>query len=102
MNIECPFTSKEDLIYNQKTLKETCIHEEKYEYLFINSQNMSIPFPNFEQECDNLIQKLKRIIMKFKYPRTMHLPFSLGVGSDDKIKSSETYPSCKMGYHKIK
>ena len=65
MNIECPFTSKEDLIYNQKTLEETCIHEEKYEYLFINSQNMSIPFPNFEQECDNLIQKLKATNKKF-------------------------------------
>jgi excinuclease ABC subunit A len=36
---------------------------EIYDYLFINSQNMSIPFPNFEQECELLVKKLKSKIL---------------------------------------
>ena len=71
MNIECPFTTKKDLIYNQKVLEETCIHNEIYEYLFINSQNMSIPFPNFEQECELLVEKLKTKNKKFITTRKM-------------------------------
>ena len=71
MNITCPFSTKDDMIYNQDVLQEVCIHNELYDCLFINSQNLSIPFPNFEQECKLLIERLKLKNKKFITTRTM-------------------------------
>lgn len=59
MNIECPFSTKTDMIYNEDVLNEPCKHNETYDYLFINSKNQSIPFPNFEQEIVSMMKILK-------------------------------------------
>lgn len=57
MGLKCPFSNKQDMIYNQEVLNLPCKHENHYDYLFINSKNQSIPFPNFQQEITNLMQK---------------------------------------------
>lgn len=59
MNIKCPFIYKNDMIYNQETLNKKCKHTQTYDYLFINSKNQSIPFPNFEQEIVSMMKILK-------------------------------------------
>lgn len=58
MGIECPFNNKSDMIYNQAILKEESPHK-NFDLLFINSVNMSIPFPNFDEDCNWLIEKTK-------------------------------------------
>ena len=58
MSIQCPFEEKQDMIYNQESLSLDPKHTEKYDYLFINSQNQSIEFPNFENECTDILNKL--------------------------------------------
>lgn len=58
MEIKCPFTEKADLMYNESVLNQLCSHDKTYDYLFINSQNMSIPFPNFEKESSTLLRKM--------------------------------------------
>lgn len=58
MKIWCPFEEKKDMIYNQESLSLDSKHTEKYDYLFINSQNQSIEFPNFENECADMLSKL--------------------------------------------
>lgn len=59
MDIKCPFFSKTDMIYNEECINQTCKHDEKYDYLFINSKNQSIPFPNFQEDHDYLINVFK-------------------------------------------
>ena len=59
MNIKCPFSTKMDMIYNEDVLNQPCKHNEIYDYLFINSKNQSIPFPNFEQEIVSMMKTLK-------------------------------------------
>ena len=85
MGIECPFSKKSDMIYNESSLEsswETSV--DSYDYLFINSQNMSIPFPNFEEEVSTFIERLqfknKKIITTAKYldlPCTLDYNFSV-------------------------
>jgi len=58
MSIECPFEEKKDMIYNQESLSLETKHDQTYDYLFINSQNQSIEFPNFESECADTLSKL--------------------------------------------
>jgi len=58
MEVECPFQTKQDMVYNEKGLSFDPSIKNQYDYLFINSQNMSIPFPNFENECSGIIEKL--------------------------------------------
>ena len=84
MEIKCPFFEKADMIYNESTLESTGLHADSYDYLFINSQNMSIPFTNFEEEVtgfmERLISKNKSVITTAKYldvPCT--LDYNLGV-----------------------
>lgn len=59
MEIKCPFSTKMDMIYNEEVLNKPCKHNEFYDYLFINSKNQSIPFPNFEEEIVSMMKKLK-------------------------------------------
>jgi hypothetical protein len=59
MKIDCPFTTKIDLIYNQSVLAEECKHNKKYDYLFINSNSLSMWYENFNEESANFLQKLK-------------------------------------------
>lgn len=59
MKIECPFTIKTDLIFNQQVLAEPCKHKTQYDYLFINSQPLSLLYENFNQESILFLQKLK-------------------------------------------
>jgi|TARA_X000001382_G_scaffold99076_2_gene73512 hypothetical protein len=58
MEIKCPFSIKKDMVYNQPALNKECVHDQKYDYLFINSYNTSVPFPDFEQECSDMIERL--------------------------------------------
>ena len=59
MNIKCPFTTKIDLIFNQSVLQEECKHNKQYDYLFINSQPLSLLYENFNEESMAFLQKLK-------------------------------------------
>lgn len=59
MKIKCPFTIKSDLIFNQQVLSEPCKHETQYDYLFINSQPLSLLYENFNEESVSFLQKLK-------------------------------------------
>lgn len=59
MNIKCPFTTKTDLIFNQSVLQEECKHNKQYDYLFINSQPLSLLYENFNEESMTFLQKLK-------------------------------------------
>jgi hypothetical protein len=59
MKIKCPFKEKKDMIYDEDTINQECSHKEKYDVLFINSKNMSIPFPDFENEVLMTVEKLK-------------------------------------------
>jgi len=59
MKIECPFITKTDLIFNQEILAKECKHNKQYDYLFINSQPLSLLYENFNQECEQFLQKLK-------------------------------------------
>lgn len=60
MEIECPFSSKNDMIYDENVLSLQPKHDHQYDYLFINSKNNSIPFPNFEKDCSDMVEKLKK------------------------------------------
>ena len=59
MNIKCPFTTKIDLIFNQSVLQEECKHNQQYDYLFINSQPLSLLYENFNEESISFLHKLK-------------------------------------------
>lgn len=60
MQIKCPFKEKKDMVYDEEIINQKCSHDGKYDVLFINSRNMSIPFPNFEKEVLQTIQKLEK------------------------------------------
>ncbi len=60
MKIKCPFKEKKDMVYDEETINQKCSHDGKYDVLFINSRNMSIPFPNFENEVSEMISKLEK------------------------------------------
>ncbi len=70
MGIKCPFMTKEDMIYNQEVLNQEPSHKESYDYLFINSKNQSIPFPNFNENekwlIDIFIKQNKKVITTAK------------------------------------
>lgn len=56
IEVNCPFTTKNDLIYNQKILSEDCSHNKNYDYLFINSIPLSGQLPSYSNsECINFI-----------------------------------------------
>lgn len=59
MNINCPFITKNDLIFNQSILAEPSKHDGTYDYLFINSQPLSLLYDNFNEESVSFLQKLK-------------------------------------------
>lgn len=61
MNIECPFKEKNDLIYDEDVLGENCIHNEKYDYLIINSKPLSGQFSRY---CESEFKKLVENILK--------------------------------------
>jgi hypothetical protein len=85
MELKCPFTEKADMIYNESSLESSWITSfDSYDYLFINSPNMSIPFPNFEEEVSIFIERLqsknKKVITTAKYldlPCTLDYNFSI-------------------------
>jgi hypothetical protein len=58
MGINCPFEEKKDMVYNQDSLSLDCKHTDEYDYLFVNSKNCSIEFPDFENECSDTLKKL--------------------------------------------
>jgi len=58
MGIACPFKHKKDMIYDEEIINFPCSHGQTYDYLFINSKNLSIPFPNFDNDIIDTVKKL--------------------------------------------
>lgn len=58
--LKCPFSELNDMIYNQEVLSRPCAHSQKYDYLFINSKPLSLPYENFEQETLDFLKLLDK------------------------------------------
>lgn len=61
MNLNCPFKEKKDLIYDEDILSQPCVHNQKYDYLIINSKPLSGQCSCYsESKFINLVEDIQK------------------------------------------